>query len=91
MLIVASRRIRSALGAAERQPTPAEKELLPVMRRSLVLGRPVEAGALLQAEDLVIVRPGTGLAPQDLERVVGKKVKHPLESGAVLRWEDLEV
>ena len=91
MLIVASRRIRSALGAAERQPTPAEKELLPVMRRSLVLGRPVEAGALLQAEDLVIVRPGTGLAPQDLERVVGKKVKHPLKSGAVLRWEDLEV
>ena len=88
-LIRSGKRIARALGSPERAPTPIERELLPVMRRSLVLRRSLPAGALIRAEDLAMVRPGTGIPPGDLDRVVGKKVAQALPEGAVLSWDDV--
>jgi sialic acid synthase SpsE len=59
-------------------------------RRSIVLERDVEAGAVLSAEDLGFKRPGTGLAPFELETVVGRRTRRELRRGAILAAEDLE-
>jgi sialic acid synthase SpsE len=59
-------------------------------RRSIVLERDVEAGAVLDVADLGFKRPGTGLAPFEADRVVGRRLREARSRGAVLTAEDLE-
>jgi len=58
-------------------------------RRSIVLERDVRAGTALAAEDLGFKRPGTGIPPFEVERVVGMRVRGDLPRGAILSYEDL--
>jgi sialic acid synthase SpsE len=58
-------------------------------RRSIVLERDVAAGQKLAATDLGFKRPGTGIPPYELERVVGRRALRDLSAGTVLVSEDL--
>ena len=89
-LVVQVKRISSALGSDVREPTPSERELIPIMRRSLVVRRRVDAGAQLDREDLSIVRPGGGLAPGLLDAVIGRRTSRSLEPGDLLSEDDLD-
>ena len=49
----------SATGVKRR--APAEDDLYVTARRSLFAARPIEAGAVVGADDIAVLRPGTGL------------------------------
>lgn len=89
-LVERGTRIASALGHQERSLTPAEHELQPIMRRSLVTARSMSAGNVIERSDLIIVRPGTGIEPDNVDRVVGSLLQRSVESGQVLTWDMLE-
>jgi sialic acid synthase SpsE len=36
------------------------------------------------------MRPGTGIPPSAIERVVGRPVRSAVAAGTLLSWEDLE-
>lgn len=78
-----------ALGSADKVPSAAELEVRAVARRSLTLARPVSAGAILRAEDIVILRPGDGIPPREFDNVVGRKTGAALDAGRTLQWDDL--
>ncbi|MDP2712949.1 MAG: N-acetylneuraminate synthase family protein [Solirubrobacteraceae bacterium] len=59
-------------------------------RRSLVLERDVAAGVPLTAGDLGVKRPGTGIAPAELERVIGATLRAARPRGTVLSADDLD-
>jgi len=59
-------------------------------RRSLVLERDVASGVPLTAGDLGAKRPGTGIAPAELTRVVGATLRESRQCGTVLSEEDLD-
>jgi sialic acid synthase SpsE len=59
-------------------------------RRSIVLERDLEAGATLTAADLGFKRPGTGLPPFELERILGRTLLRDLARGSVLSEDDLD-
>jgi len=58
-------------------------------RKSVVLKRAVAAGQRLTSEHLAIKRPGYGIAPKDLEKVIGRCVLNAMDADAVLTWNDL--
>jgi len=84
------RAIERALGDGVKAPAPSEIAVREVARRSVTLLRAVRAGETLAAADLALRRPATGIAPRDLEQVVGRRAARALDAGAVLRWEDLQ-
>lgn len=88
-LLKTSRRIQTALGKPDRTPTPAEKALLPAIRRSLVLRRDLGTGDVITATDLTAVRPETGIPANQVDRVVGRRLGHPVAAFVPLQWEDL--
>lgn len=83
------RSIEAALGSAEKAPCESELAVRALVRRSLALGRTLKAGELIRAEDIVLLRPGTGIAPASLAAVVGRKAVRDVESGTLLSWSDL--
>lgn len=68
--------------------TVLDCELIPrrEARRSLVLKRSMKQGEIIQYEDIIIKRPGTGINPEQLDIVIGRKVNQDLEEDTVLTW-----
>ncbi|MDQ4143293.1 MAG: SAF domain-containing protein, partial [Actinomycetota bacterium] len=57
--------------------------------RSLAPVVNLPAGTILKREMLTVKKPGTGIAPRDVERVVGKRLVRPVGSNRLLTWGDL--
>ena len=79
--------IDTVLGSPEK--TVLDCELIPrrEARRSLVLTRDLKAGEIIQKEDLMPKRPGTGIAPIYADIVIGRAVKTDLAEDTILTWE----
>ena len=71
-------------------PTAKESAIRTSYLKSIVVARGISAGHLLNAADLTLVRPGTGIPPKDMDAVIGRVVRRSIAKGAVLAWDDLE-
>lgn len=83
------RMVESAMGTGRKEPTSGERELRVLARRSLAVARDLPAGSAIAPEDLVALRPGTGIGTDSLDAVVGRKLKSDMKAGAILNWEQL--
>jgi len=88
-IVVAARRIPAALGMRRRVVSETERAQARVMRRSVVAARPIRAGETIVATDLTLRRPGTGIAPNDVDRLVGCVAVRNLETDDLLAWTDV--
>ena len=88
-LVRGVRTVESALGDGCKRPAAAEADTKAVARRSLVLARDIKRGTVLEPSMLVALRPGTGIPPSEIERVVGRYAVHDLCKHAILQWADL--
>ncbi len=84
------RNVETLLGSPEKTPTQSELPVRDVVRRSVTLTRQVSRGHTLTQEDLVLLRPGTGIPPKALEQLIGRTVKTDLPPWHTLCWSDLE-
>jgi sialic acid synthase SpsE len=84
------RAVEALLGSAEKKPCAAELAVRAVVRKSVTLARPLAAGAAIGREDLVLLRPGNGIPPAELEAVIGRRAARSLAAGETLQWGDLE-
>jgi N-acetylneuraminate synthase len=58
--------------------------------RSVVAARPLPAGTVLTQADLALKKPGGGFPPDQLSKLVGRRLTRPLEVDAALGEEDVE-
>lgn len=79
--------IDTVLGSGEKTVLDCEIISRREARRSLVLTRNMKAGEIIKAEDLMPKRPGTGISPEYVEIVVGRKVVRDLEEDTILTWD----
>ncbi|MEC7641802.1 MAG: N-acetylneuraminate synthase family protein [Nitrospinota bacterium] len=56
-------------------------------RRSLVAKVDISPGTAITREMLSIKRPGTGISPENLERVIGRQVKIAIGAEQVISWD----
>lgn len=67
------RQIEQALGSPRKLPTPEERGNTPVVRRSLVADRPIEAGETFSPANVTAKRPETGMTPDRYWELLGTK------------------
>jgi N-acetylneuraminate synthase len=83
------RAVEAGLGDGVKAPRPSELPVRALVRRSVTLMRARRRGDRIEATDLALLRPGTGIPPRELARVTGKRAARDLEAGVQLGWEDL--
>lgn len=83
------RRVSAMLGDGVKAPLPEELDTARVARRSVVAAVDIAAGELITAEKLICRRPATGIAPRDLQQVVGQTAVVAIKAGSVLQWDQL--
>lgn len=88
-LVAGCRKVSAALGDGVKRVMPSESENLAVARRSLHLARPMRQGELLRIEDVCLKRPGTGLAYQHLQTLLGRAIRGDLPENHQLSREDV--
>lgn len=76
------------MGSAIVRPTTSEAEMRKLARRSVVALRDIGQGEILSLDNLGLRRPGTGLPPSYLERLLGRKTTRPVAKGNVLELGD---
>jgi N,N'-diacetyllegionaminate synthase len=80
----------TVLGNGEKRCQPCEENVRAIGRRSVILQCDATAGTVLTHDMLAIKRPGTGIAPGDLERTIGRTLSRPLTAGSVLTGNDIQ-
>lgn len=75
------------LGSPQKTVLECEQISRREARRSLVLTRDMKAGEIIQYDDVMPKRPGTGISPCYTEIVVGRTVKKDLKEDTVLLWD----
>lgn len=87
-LVAQVRAVERALGSDRKEPTAAELPVRELVRRSVTSARDLRAGVPLTADDLCLLRPGTGIAPQHIEALVGRVPQRDVPAGTTLLWSD---
>ena len=86
-MVRAIRSVESALGDGVKRPMPSEADTRRVARKSLVAARALKAGERVAAGDLASKRPGTGISPAELPRVLGLRLARDVAADEVIPWE----
>jgi len=87
-----TRDLEAALGSPVKRVADNERETVVVQRRCVRLREAGKAGQRLSREDLAVLRPSPpdAVQPQDVGRVVGRRLSRALPAGSHLTWSDLD-
>jgi N,N'-diacetyllegionaminate synthase len=83
------RDVEAALGSDVKAPTASELPVRDLVRRSVTTARSLATGATVGKDDVTLMRPGTGISPLDLDKVIGRKTARNISVGETLNWSDL--
>ena len=83
-------RTKRALGDGTKTMYASEIEPVEKMAKKLVAKVALPAGHTLRVEDIAMKSPGDGLPPYELDRLVGRTLRHPVSEDQALTFELLE-
>ena len=73
------RNITDAIGTELKAPTESEIKNMNIARKSLVASKRISKGEIFTYDNLTAKRPGSGLSPMLVTKILGKKSKHNFE------------
>jgi sialic acid synthase SpsE len=87
-LVRGARAVAAELGGSK-QVFPDEVSVQRMARESVVTLVDLAPGDVIEASDVWVKRPGTGIPARDLERVIGRRLTRSVPADSLLTWEDL--
>jgi N,N'-diacetyllegionaminate synthase len=88
-MVRAIREVEKALGDGVKKPTEDEKRIKKVVRRSIVAKVEIPKETVITEDMLDLKRPGTGIEPKHLNKVIGKIAKRDIKPGELITFEKL--
>ena len=85
-MVEAVRTAEKAVGRVTYERTAKEEAGL-AFRRSLFFARDLPAGHAITKDDIRIVRPGHGLAPEHLPALLGRRLRKAVAFGEPVGWQ----
>jgi len=88
-LVAGIRQIELAWGDGIKMPRPSEFPVRELVRRSAFAAHAMEAGHVLNDDDIRFLRPGKGIGPEHTNELRSRTLKRALKPGDMLAWDDL--
>lgn len=82
-------KIHAARGSLGKTPQKCEREIVPIIRKGLIVNKDLSEGTILTEKDIHYARPSTGFLSDEFSRVIGKKLSRNLNAGQSLKPEHL--
>jgi N-acetylneuraminate synthase len=84
-----AKNIKKSLGDGTKKLSNRELDKREKFRRSLTTKRKMKKGEKIKREDIEFKRPGTGIPVNEINKVLGKMIKHDIDKDKTLHWNDL--
>lgn len=89
-MVRAIRNVELALsGTGIKTATESEKPNIAVARKSIHSKTRLTSGIILTSEHLIMKRPGYGISPMEIDKVIGETLAVTLEADTMLSWDHL--
>jgi N,N'-diacetyllegionaminate synthase len=89
-MVKSIRNIEAAMGTGEKKPVPRELESLKWATKSIVAGRDIPRGTLISKDMLEFKRPGTGLRPSEIGRILSRKANQMIKKNTIVSMDCIE-
>lgn len=89
-MVMKIRIMEKMLGDEKKEPSFKEKKNIKLIRRGLVFKKNFEKGKILTKNDIMIKRPMIGLMPEQINIVVGKKLRKPVQKDEPIQLNHLQ-
>lgn len=89
-LVASIRLIEASLGADDKRIMDSEKQNRMEMRRSLAARKYLPKGEIITEEALTFLRPGTGIPPEGLSSIIGRRAARDIAEGSIMQEKDIE-
>jgi N-acetylneuraminate synthase/N,N'-diacetyllegionaminate synthase len=83
------RDVEKALGTGMKRPAKDEEEIKKVARRSIVAKVDISGGEIISEDMLDVKRPGTGIEPRYMKKIVGARAKVDIKRDDLIAWSEL--
>ncbi len=78
------------LGSEEKRPTESEVKISEFIRKSVVAKADINKGEKITKDILIVKRPGTGIKPKDINKVIGKITSKDIKKDELILWSDVK-
>lgn len=85
------KRINQAFGVEKKIVLKCEHKTRKLARRSIVASKPLFEGNKIKLSDINYKRPGTGISPKNLKKILNKTLKRNIEQDQIIRLSDFKV
>ena len=86
-MVKAIRNIEQAVsGSGTKEPSSSEAKNMAIARKSVHIRADVRAGTALTLDHLIMRRPGDGISPMEIDRLLGRRVIVDIEADSKLEW-----
>ena len=86
-MVSAIRNIESAMGDGIKKPSNSEQKNIAIARKSIFTKQDLPKGHQLVEADLIMKRPGDGISPMEMNKVIGKTITSNLAQETKLSWD----
>ncbi len=91
-MVERTRELELSLGNGVKEIELNELKTSVLQRRSIRIKRDIKQGEIIKKDDLIMLRPcpEDSIAPFEVEKIIGLKLKSDLDSGTAIKWKDLK-
>jgi len=88
-MVNAIRGVEKALGDGIKRQTRSEDEVKKALRKSVVAKVEIPRGTTITEKMLDVKRPGTGMSPRDINKIIGRKAKKRIKPDELITFQKL--
>ena len=90
LMVKKIRELEILLGNKKKKLLKSELNIQKVARKSIVSKNFLEKGKKINRNDLVFKRPGTGISPMDVNKIIGRRVKKNIKANTVIIYKNFK-
>lgn len=79
-----------ALGNSEKIPTDSELVIRKIVRKSIAWKENKKIGQIISEADVHFLRPGTGIEPKNLDKIIGRSLLTDVTKNELINWIEFE-
>lgn len=80
------RNVEQALGSKEKKPVRRELKMRAYARKSITAVRNIAKNAIVAEDDVAILRPGDGIEPKYVDKIIGKQARMDIRKQQQIEW-----
>lgn len=88
--IATSKEIVLSLGVFDKKVMPSEVPNVALVKKGIIAGRDIKAGEILTEGCLLYARPATEFHANEIEFLIGKRIKHNVIKGYLIKRDSIE-